>query len=66
MAVLEKHLPAGAVSPQAIAMTLIYAPHRPLRDILGEILSYTLPTASEEHKAEIKDQIYRALAQIEI
>ncbi|MBN1582507.1 MAG: glycoside hydrolase family 3 C-terminal domain-containing protein [Anaerolineae bacterium] len=66
MAVLEKHLPVGAVSPQAIAMTLIYAPHRPLRDILGEILSYTLPTASEERKAEIKDQIYRALAQIEI
>jgi hypothetical protein len=64
--VLQKYLPVEEVSSQAIAMVLIYFPHRPLKAILSETLAYTLPAATEEHKAEIESQIYQALAQIEI
>jgi hypothetical protein len=65
-AVLHKYLPAEAVSSQAIAMMLIYAPQRPLKAILDEQLAQTLPSASGERKAEIEEQIYQALASIEI
>ena len=66
VAVLQHYLPAEAASSQAIAMTLIYTPQRPLKAILSEQLAQALPSASETRKAEIEEQIYQALASIEI
>jgi beta-glucosidase len=66
VAVLQTYLPAEIVSPQEIAMTLTFAPQRPLKAILSEMLARTLPSASQERRTEIEEQIYQALALIEI
>jgi beta-glucosidase len=66
IAVLRQHLSAEAVSSQAITMALTYAPQRPLKAILRDVLAQTLPSASQERRDTVEGQIYQALASIEI
>ena len=65
VAVLQKHLPEGSVSRQAMGMELQYAPHRPLEAVWTSRFDRALQDRSEEERAEIKRQVYRELAAIE-
>ena len=66
VAILQKHLPAGIASREAMAMELQYAPDRPLESIWATRFDRGLGDRSEEEKAAIKRQVYQELAAIEV